>query len=216
VRIGVLGTGIVGQTVGGRLADLGHEVRMGSRAADNPDAVAWSEKVGASASVGTFADAAAFGELLVNCTLGARSIDALTAAGADNLAGKVLIDISNPIDVTENTPFSLMVCNTDSLGEQIQHAFPSVRVVKTLNTMNADVMVQPALLPGDHVVFLCGNDAAAKAQTADLLGSFGWPGDRILDLGDLAAARATEMYLPLWIRLFTRFGTPHFNITITR
>ncbi|HVQ95391.1 MAG TPA: NAD(P)-binding domain-containing protein [Mycobacteriales bacterium] len=216
MRIGVLGTGTVGHAVGTRLVDLGHEVRMGSRTAANPAAVAWAQKAGSSASFGTFRDAAEFGEVLVNCTVGAHSVEVLTAAGVEHTAGKLLIDISNPIDLGELPSFALLVCNTDSLGERIQLMFPAVRVVKALNTINADVMVQPELLPGDHVVFICGNDPAAKVQTVELLGEFGWPAERVVDLGDISAARATEMYLTLWVRLYGVLGTAHFNVAISR
>jgi predicted dinucleotide-binding enzyme len=121
----------------------------------------------------------------------------LESAGQDNLAGKVLIDVANPLDVTQGMPPSLFVCNTDSLGEQIQRRFPQARVVQTLQTMNCDVMVDPAKVPGAHHVFLCGEDADAKGQVAELLESFGWPAEHIRDLGGIASARGTEMYVAL-------------------
>jgi predicted dinucleotide-binding enzyme len=189
---------------------------MGSRTALNPSAVGWAGKVGASASAGTFADAAEFGELLVNATMGVHSVRALHAGGVQHLAGKVLIDTSNPIDTGDDTPFSLVRCNTDSLGEHIQRTFPTVRVVKALNTMLADVMVEPARVPGEHVAFLCGNDPTAKWQAAALLGDLGWPTNRIIDLGDISGSRATEMFVPLWMRLFGVYGSGRFNIAITR
>jgi predicted dinucleotide-binding enzyme len=216
MRIGVLGTGPVGQAIGGRLIEQDHEVRMGSRMAANPTTAAWMDKVGTLASTGTFADAAEFGEILVNATAGIHSLRALEQAGANNLRGKVLIDISNPIADSRHAPVSLTVCNTDSLGEQIQRTFPAVRVVKTLNTMLADVMVEPARVPGEHVTFLCGNDLEAKRQTTELLGELGWPPSWIVDLGDISAARATEMYVPLWMRLHGVYGSGQFNIAITR
>jgi hypothetical protein len=170
---------------------------------------------GARASQGTFADAAAFGELVFNCTAGTVSLEALSAAGEENLGGKVLVDVSNPLDFSKGRPPTLSVCNDDSVGEQIQRAFPEARVVKALNTMNAGVMVDPASIPGEHDVFMCGNDDGAKAQVSELLQSFGWPAERIIDLGDITAARGLEMYLPLWLRLMGAFG-PQFNIKVVR
>jgi predicted dinucleotide-binding enzyme len=216
MEIGVLGTGIVGRTIGIRLVGLGHRVVMGSRTPDNADAAEWVAEVGAGASHGTFADAGAAGEVLVNCTAGVGSLDALTSVGTEHLAGKVLVDISVPLDFSGGFPPSLFVCNTDSLGEQIQRAFPEALVVKTLNTMNCAVMVDPASVPGDHDVFLSGNDDGAKAHVRDLLESFGWGEDRIIDLGDLSTSRGTEMYLPLWLRLYGALGTGAFNIKVMR
>src|SRR6185503_8840199 len=166
------------------------------------------------ASEGTFADAAAFGETVVNATAGGASLDALAAAGVENLAGKVLIDISNPLDFSRGMPPNLVVCNTDSLGEQIQRAFPETSVVKALNTVNADIMVDPSIVPGSHTIFLCGDDAGAKAMVADLLQSFGWPADDVMDLGELVAARGMEMYLPLWLRLYGAAGTARLNVKV--
>src|SRR6266498_4557735 len=146
MRFGLLVTGLAGQTIGGKLVELGHEVKMGSREAGNEKAVAWAAGAGESASEGSFADAAEFGEVVVNATAGTASLEALEAAGAENLAGKVLIDIANPLDFSQGMPPSLSIVNTDSLGEQIQHAFPNVKVVKTLNTMNAFLMANPQQL----------------------------------------------------------------------
>jgi 8-hydroxy-5-deazaflavin:NADPH oxidoreductase len=216
MKIGMLGTGMVGRTVGAKLVALGHEVRMGSRSAGGESARAWAEEAGDGASEGTFADAAAFGEVVFNCTAGGASLDALDAAGAENLDGKVLVDVANPLDFSAGMPPTLSVCNDDSLGESIQRAHPGARVVKTLNTMNCEVMTDPGIAGGDHVVFVCGDDDDAKAEVAGLLGEIGWSDDRIVDLGDLSAARGTEMYLPLWLRMMGSVGTPHFNISIQR
>ena len=199
MRIGVLGTGMVGRAISGKLTELGHDVKVGSRT-EGDDAV-------------VFADAAAHGELVFNCTNGAASLDALTAAGADNLAGKPLVDVTNALDFSGGGP-ALFVDTNESLAERIQAAFPDARVVKTLNTMNCSVMVDPARVPGDHVVFVCGNDDAAKAQVVALLGEIGWPEPRIVDLGDLTAARGTEMYVMLWVRLWRALGGPDFNISL--
>jgi 8-hydroxy-5-deazaflavin:NADPH oxidoreductase len=215
VKVGVLGTGTVGRTLADKLVSLGHEVRMGARQAANEKATAWAAGTGSSASAGTFADAAAFGELVVNATAGVASVKALTAAGDDNLSGKVVLDVANPLDTSAGMPPTLSVCNTDSLGEQIQRRFPGARVVKSLNTVNADVMVRPGIVPGSHTMFLCGNDEAAKAEVRSLLESFGWPPGDILDLGDIGGARGMEMYLPLWLRLWGAKGTGHLNVQVT-
>jgi hypothetical protein len=216
MKVGVLGTGMVGHALGTKLVELGHEVTMGSRTEGNEKAVAWAESAGANASHGTFAEAAAFGELIVHCTAGLHSLAALGEAGVDNLAGKVLIDVANPLDFSGGFPPTLAVCNTDSLGEQIQSTFEKTRVVKTLNTMNCNVMVDPARVSGDHSVFMCGEDEGAKAQVAELLRSFGWPDDRIVDLGGIRAARGLEMYLPLWLSMMGAVGGADFNIGVMR
>jgi 8-hydroxy-5-deazaflavin:NADPH oxidoreductase len=214
MRIGVLGTGMVGTTIGTKLAALDHKVMLGSRTPDNEKAVAWAKESGG--SHGTFADAAAHGELVFNCTSGVGALDALEAAGADNLAGKTLVDVSNPLDFSQGMPPTLTVCNTDSLGEQIQRAYPDTQVVKALNTMSCLVMVEPSLVPGQHDVFLAGDDAGAKAQVRELLESFGWPATALLDLGDISAARGMEMILPIWLRLYGATGTGTFNFHVAR
>jgi predicted dinucleotide-binding enzyme len=199
MRIGMLGTGVVGQTLERKLSELGHDVKVGSRAPDR-----------------SFADAAAHGEIVFNATAGTASVEALRMAGADNLAGKVLVDVANALDFSGGFPPRLSVCNDDSLAEQIQREFPDARVVKTLNTVNADVMVEPGIVPGDHTMPMAGNDDTAKAQVREILASFGWVGDRVLDLGGLDAARGMEMYLPLWLRLFQAAGTPHVNFALLK
>jgi predicted dinucleotide-binding enzyme len=214
MRIGVLGTGRVGQTLGSALLRLGHEVRMGSRSAGNEAAVAWASEVGGPATEGTFADAAGFGEIVLNATSGAASLQALEAAGAEQLAGKVLIDVANPLDTSKGMPPTLTVCNDDSLAEQIQRAFPDVRVVKTLNTVTAAVMVEPSLVPGRHTIFMSGEDSAAKEEVAGILQEIGWPEDAILDLGGIETARGPEMYLAMWIRLWGATGSPILNISV--
>jgi hypothetical protein len=217
VKIGVLGTGVVGTTLANELVRGGHDVRMGSRAAGPGKAAEWAASAGAGASHGTFADAAAFGDVALNCTSGVASLEALELAGADNLRGKILIDLANPLDFSRGMPPTLTVSNDDSLGEQIQRAFPDTRVVKTLNTVNCEVMVDPRLVPGDHDLFLCGDDAAAKAQVAAWLSEwFGWKPANLIDLGDITTARGTEMLLPLWIRLMVANGGPYFNFRVVR
>lgn len=205
---------MVGQTLAGKLVSLGHEVTMGSRQPGNEKAVAWAAEAGDSARDGTFADAARFGEVVINATAGAASLDALAAAGAENLNGKVLIDVCNPLDFSRGQPPTLTVCNDDSVGEQIQRAYPDAKVVKTLNTVNAGLMIAPGSISQSHTVFVCGNDEDAKATVRELLESFGWPTDDILDLGDISGARGTEMYLPLWLKLASATGSWMVNVKV--
>ena len=216
MKIAVLGTGMVGDAIASKLALLGHEVKMGSRTATNEKAAAWAAKAGRGASHGTFADAAAFGEMVFVCTQGAGTLDALHAAGTANLAGKVLIDITNPLDFSKGMPPTLSTCNTDSLGEQLQRAFPALKVVKSLNTLNCNLMVDPGSLSnGDHTIFVSGNDAGAKATVSSFLReAFGW-GD-VIDLGDITTARGTEMWLPLWLRIWGATKVGAFNLKVVR
>jgi hypothetical protein len=214
MKIGVFGTGTVGSAIATKLVQVGHDVRMGSRAAGNEKAVAWAKGAGARASEGSFADAAAFGELLFNCTSGGVSLAVLQGAGAANLKGKVLVDVSNPLARTPEG-MTLSVCNTDSVAEQLQRAFPDLKVVKALNTLTAPLMVNPSLLAGEHDVFICGNDDGAKARVSQLLKeSFGWK--NVVDLGDLSAARGQEMYVIFWVRMFGALKSPMFNIHVVR
>lgn len=216
MKIGVLGTGMVGETIASRLVELKHDVRMGARSATNDKAAEWAQTSGERASHGTFADAAAFGSLVFNCTQGGVSIEALTAAGTDNLSGKILVDVANPLDLRKDHPSTLLFCDSESLGEQIQAAFPKTRVVKTLNTMWCGLMVNPRLIAEHHTVYVSGNDESAKSQVADLLSSFGWEQDEIVDLGDIKGARGTEMLLPLWLRIWETTGNGTFNLKIVR
>jgi 8-hydroxy-5-deazaflavin:NADPH oxidoreductase len=216
MRIAVLGTGMVGHALADRLVELGHDVTMGSRTAGNEKAAAWAAAAGPRAAAGTFAEAAAAGEMVLNCTGGGVAVDVLRAAGAQNLAGKVVIDVSNPLDFSAGGLPMLSVCNTDSVGEQLQREFPEARIVKALNTVNRAVMTDPGRLSGPHSLFICGNDPAAKAQVAELLGSFGWPAESILDLGDITNARGQEMYVMLWVRLVGVVGGPEFNVALVR
>jgi predicted dinucleotide-binding enzyme len=216
MRVGVLGTGVVGQRLSGKLVDLGHEVTMGSRSRGGEAAVRWAGSVGERAHEGTFAEAADFGEVVVNATAGAHSLEALRAAEAGNLAGKVLIDVANALAPNTGFPPQLAVCNTDSLAERIQREFPDARVVKTLNTVTADVMVNPRMIAGGHTVFISGDDTAAKEQVTGLLESFGWDRADVVDLGGVSSARGPEMYLPLWLHLFSTTRDAHFNIRLVR
>jgi len=214
MKIAILGTGMVGATIGSKLVALGHEVCMGSRTPDNEKAAAFVAQNGSRASRGTFADAAAFGDVIFNCTKGEHSLEALRLAGAENLRGKTLIDIANPLDFSNGMPPSLFVCNTDSLGEQIQRAFPETHVVKTLNIVNCEVMVDAARSGGDPTMFVSGNDAGAKTQAIDFLKAFGW--NDIIDLGDITTARGTEQLLPVWLRTWMATGNGHFAFKIVR
>jgi 8-hydroxy-5-deazaflavin:NADPH oxidoreductase len=218
MKIGILGTGMVGNALGTKLVDIGHEVTMGSRSASNEAAQKWSSPLGERAHTATFRDAAEFGEVVISCTGGMHSMEALQSVGGQPLQNKILIDVSNPLQQDKDGSMILGFCNTESLGERIQRAFPQTRVVKALNTVNCDIMVAPSRVPGDHNLFICGNDTAAKKEVTKHLSEwFGWKIDNIIDLGDITAARGTEMMMPLWMRLFQGvIGHPHFNYHIVR
>ena len=226
MRAGVLGTGIVGRTVAGKLAELGHDVSIGTRdpAAlaertepdymGNPPFPVWQADH-PNIGVATFEEVAARSDVVVNATNGAGSLEALQAAGEHNLDGKILIDISNPLDFSHGMPPSLFVSNTDSLAEQIQRAFPGTKVVKTLNTVTAAVMVDPARVGGgEHTMFVSGDDVGAKTEVTNLLRDFGWK--HVMDLGGIQAARGMEMALPLWLAIVTATNDPMFNFSIVR
>jgi 8-hydroxy-5-deazaflavin:NADPH oxidoreductase len=226
MRFGILGTSVVGKTMATRLAGLGHDVMVGTRDPQvtlsrtdpdqygNPPFSAWQQEH-PEMKLESFGDAAAHGEMVLNATAGAVSLEALEQAGEENLNGKILMDISNPLDFSKGVPPTLWVSNTDSLGEQIQRRFPEARVVKTLHTMNAYLMIDPTQLAGaDHTVFVSGDDAEAKTTVTELLRSFGWTD--IIDLGDITTARGTEMLLPVWLRLFGALQKPIFNFKIVR
>lgn len=215
MNIAVLGTGNVGATIGSKLIEIGHSVMMGSRTADNEKAKAFAAKFNGEASIGTFSDAASFGEIIFNCTSGVGSLEALKLADEKNLNGKIIIDLANPLDFSKGMPPSLAICNTNSLGEEIQKAFPKAKVVKALNTMWCGIMVNPGMINGgDHTTFVSGNDAEAKEEVKKILKSFGWDEKNILDLGDITKARGTEMYLPIWLCIYGATNTGAFNIKI--
>jgi predicted dinucleotide-binding enzyme len=213
MKIGVLGTGSVGQTIASKLVELGHDVMLGSRTANNEKALAWATKSG-TGSTGTFEQAAAFSDIIFNCTLGAATLEVLHMAKESNLSGKILVDISNPLDFSRGMPPTLLVSNDDSLGERIQKAFPKTKVVKTLNTMWGGLMVNPRMLPETHVNFVSGNDAAAKSTVKRLLKTFGWRDEELVDLGDIAAARGTEGWLLLWLRIYGTRQDGAFNLKL--
>lgn len=227
MKVAVLGTGSVGQALSQKLVSLGHRVTMGTR-----DVAAARTRTGkdpfGNGLVGswltteaangvllmTFAEAVVDADLVVLATAGGAAQESLALAGAARLKGKVVVDVTNPLDFSRGFPPTLSVCNDTSLGEQLQAAFPDVHIVKTLNTVSNPVMVNPGSVPGAHNLFLSGNDAAAKATVRALLESFGWPSPHVIDLGDITTARGTEMFLPLWVRLFGTLKTPFFNVGI--
>jgi predicted dinucleotide-binding enzyme len=227
VRIAVLGTGIVGRTLAGGLSAAGHDVVIGTRDAaatlartepdgmGNPPFSQWHADH-QHVKLVTFAEAAGASEVIVNATSGGASLASLESAGAANLAGKPLLDVANPLDFSQGMPPTLLVANTDSLAEQIQRAHPDAKVVKTLNTMSAVVMVDPGRLPESHDVFVAGDDASAKDVTRELLRGVGWKDDNIVDVGGVRSARGLEMYLPLWLSVFGSSGSADFNIKIVR
>jgi len=225
MNIAVLGTGMVGQALAGRLHQLGHSVIVGTRdphatlartepdGMGNPPFSAWHAQHPA-VGLATFAEAAAGADLVFNASSGEAALELLRLAGAENLAGKVLVDIANPLDFSAGFPPTLFVKDTDSLGEQVQRAFPEAKVVKTLNTLNASLMVEPKALGESSTVFVSGDDPEAKATVTGLLQSFGH--EDVIDLGGIETARGTEMLLPIWLRLMGTLGTPQFNFKIVR
>lgn len=228
MKVAIIGTGGVGQTIASKLISLGHQVMIGTRnvaeklasqAKDgygNPPFSEW-HKQNQQIKLGTFAEASAFGELIINATHGENSVKALKLAGANNMNGKILIDIANPLDFSKGMPPGLLagLSNTHSLGEEIQQAFPEVKVVKTLNTMWAGLMVNPALIShGDHSNFICGNDPEAKQKVKSLLNEFGWKDENILDLGDISSSRGTEAILPIWLRIMGAKQSAAFNFKV--
>lgn len=219
MKFAILGSGNVGQTIASGLLKKGHEVILGSRSKDNEKAKAWLASNGGNSSVDTFADAAKQGEVIFLCLNGDKAIEALQLAGPENFKGKIVIDLTNPLDFSRGFPPSLLAQYRErSLGEAIQDLLSDAHVVKTLNTITAGLMVNPALVNGgDHDIVLCGNDQAAKQATKDLLSStFGWRTENMHDLGDITAARATEAYVIFWAHLMKAQGTPMFNIKLVR
>lgn len=226
MQIAILGTGIVSRTLAAKLASLGHDVHIGTRDVaatlartetgswGSPPYSTWAAE-NPSVRLASFADAAAAGEVVLNCVSGTGSLAALQLAGAAHLAGKVLIDLANPLDFSKGMPPRLSIGNDDSLGEAIQRAFPEARVVKALNTVNCALMVDPSRIPGDHDVFVAGNDPTARAAVTGWLREwFGWKSP--IDVGDLTASRGLEAWLHLWLRLYSTLGTVDFNVRVVR
>ncbi|MBK9731916.1 MAG: NAD(P)-binding domain-containing protein [Chitinophagaceae bacterium] len=214
MNIAILGTGSVGNAIGTKLIQSGHIVKMGSRNAAHEKALAWVNKNGANASTGTFEAAAGFGEIIILCLNGAGTVDALNMAGISNFNGKTVIDITNPLDFSKGMPPSLFIGNTDSLGELVQRTLPEANVVKTLNIVTADVMVNPALVSGKIDMLMCGNDENAKNVVSQMLTDFGWK--NIIDLGTIQSARYMESFVLLWVNLMQKFGDPYFGIKFVR
>lgn len=226
MKIAVLGTGKVGRILAVRLAGLGHDVVIGTRDpeitlarterdADRTTYAEWQAEYPAVRLL-SFPDAGAHGQVVLNATNGRNALAALDAVGAENLAGKVLLDLALPLDLSQGFPPEMTIANTDSLGERAQRAFPATRVVKSLTTVYCEVMVDPSRVPGQHSIFVAGNDDAAKETVAGLLQQFGWPAESVLDLGDITGARGAEMYSRLFFELYNRFGTFDFNINVVR
>jgi len=227
MKIAVFGTGMVGRALAGRLAGLGHEIVVGTRdveqtlARTKPDAwgtppyAEW-QQANPKVRLAPFSEAGVRSDLILNATHGAASLAALKAVGAANLAGKVLVDLAIPLDLSKGMPPRLLFANTDSLGEQIQRTFPDTRVVKTLNTVSFQVMIEPKRVPGRHNIFVAGDDNSAKETVKGMLGEFGWPREAMIDLGGIQAARATEMYMQLYFSLWAALGTFDFNIAVVR
>jgi predicted dinucleotide-binding enzyme len=220
MKIGILGTGAVGKLLGTKLVSLGHEVKMGSREASNEAVTEWMKSSGKNASHGTFADAASFGEMVFIALRGDVALPVVKSlsksVSGEKLQGKIFVDVSNPLDMSKPLPFPLLpdLTNTTSLGEEVQKALADSLVVKALNTVNCEVMVNPSLVKGDSDLFICGNDAGAKRKVVEVLHSFGWKDP--IDLGDISNARGTESLMPIWMRLWGYFKTPHFNFKIVK
>lgn len=211
--IAVLGTGAVGRALATKLVALGHPTWMGARARGHEGAEAWAAEAGTLGHAGSFADAAAACDLALLCVAGQHAV-AVVEACDGALDGKVLLDLTNPLDFSKGFPPTLFVSNDDSLGERIQRAAPAVRVVKSLNTLANELMVEPGLLPEPTDVFVAGDDDAAKAEVAALLRRFGHP--EPIDMGGLDASRGLEAWLLLWTRLYGRLGTGRFNLKLVR
>jgi len=228
MKIAIIGTGSVGRTLASRLTELDHDIMIGTRNVSdkmssteqdsygNPPFSEWL-KTNNKVKLATFSEAAYFGELIINATHGSSSVKALILAGAKNLAGKIIIDIANPLDFSNGMPPSLLpgLNNTNSLGEEIQKTFPDAFVVKTLNTMWCGLMVNPGMIGGgDHINFISGNNTKSKTKVMNLLSQLGWKDENVIDLGDITASRATESLLPIWLRVMgvTKSGAFNFKL----
>jgi len=217
MKIAVLGTGMVGKEIATRLIKKGHHVMMGSRTSDNESATKWANEMGNKSYNGTFNEAANFAESMIfNCTKGEFVFQILESIGQEPMANKILVDVSNPLDFSKGMPPTLRICNDTSQGEQIQVLYPETKVVKSLNTMNCYIMLNPEKIKGNHSVFISGNDNSSKSEVKKLLNTFGWSNENIIDLGDITTARGTEMLLPVWLRIYGALGTLDFNFHIQK
>lgn len=228
MKIAIIGTGSVGQTLADRLAKARHEVVIGTRDVEskladntkdqygNPSFAEWISSY-PEIRLMKYSEAGAFGEIIINATKGSASEEALSQTGKENLYGKIIVDVANPLDASKGFPPTLIpeLSNTTSLGEKLQQAFPDAKIVKALNTMWAGLMVNPQMIQnGDHSVFICGNDSNAKQLTRNLLTDLGWNDSNIIDLGDITSARGTEAYLIFWLRVMGAMNTGAFNIKV--
>ncbi len=214
MKVGILGSGQVGQTLAAGFAVNGHDVMVGTGHPSKPELKRWLRTTDGTVAVGTFADAAAHGDLLVLACAGAAAMDVIGAAGDGAFDGKVLIDVTNPLEFKGGEMPGLFVGLTDSLGERVQRRLPRAKVVKALNTMNASTMTRPEMRDGLPDVLVAGNDAAAKRTVARLLKEFGW--SKPIDLGGIEAARWTEAWVPLWMRIADDLGSWKVALRILR
>jgi hypothetical protein len=213
-KIGILGTGMVGAALGKKLIELGYEVKMGSRLKGNPKALAWVSEHKQGATEGTFADAAAFGDIIFVCINGEAALAAIQAGGLPNYKGKTVIDVTNGLDFSHGMPPGLFITGANSIGEEVQKLLTDAYVVKALNTVNCAVMVDPKKSGGEITMFICGNNHKAKEQVEEILWQFGW--SDILDLGDIKAARSMEALVTAWMNIMTTLKTDNFGFKIVR
>lgn len=199
MKVGILGSGDVGQALGRGLARHGHDVMIGTREPASDKLAKWKKEVGAKGHVGTFAEAASFGELVILALHGAGTEPALDLAGPARFAGKLVIDATNPLDFSRGMPPGLLFGTTDSLGERVQRKLPKAKVVKCFNTVSNTQMIDPKFTHGAPPMLICGNDAEAKKQVERLLKEVGWSG--AVDVGGIDGARWLEALVPLWVRI---------------
>jgi predicted dinucleotide-binding enzyme len=206
MNVGILGTGDVGRALGRAFIALGHTVMMGTRDTHNEKALAWAQEVGVNGSVGTFADAAAFADLVVLATLGVANENAITMAGPQHFRGKVLIDTTNPLDFSGGMPPKLAVSGNDSAGEGVQRLLPDAYVVKAFNTVGNAFMFRPDFPGGPPDMFICGNHDHAKTTVTAILKDFGWG---VVDVGGIECSRYLEAMCVVWV--LSAVGTGNWN-----
>lgn len=210
MKVGIIGSGDVGKKLGDSFVDLGHSVKIGTR--DATKLAEWASKHGNRASAGSFADAAAFGDIIVVATSWAGTASALDMANPKNMAGKIVIDVTNPLDFSTMPP-KLAVGNTDSAGETVQRLLSEARVVKAFNIVGNPHMYKPNFSEGRPTMFICGNDDSAKKMVTDLLTSFGWES---IDIGGIEGSRLLEPLAMLWITYYFRTGTGNHAFKLLR
>jgi predicted dinucleotide-binding enzyme len=204
MKIGILGSGLVGQALGSGFTTLGHRVTLGTREPESDKVRLWRKQVGGEAATATFAEAATFGELLVLATAWAGAENAIRLADAQHFAGKVVIDVTNPLAMRPNAPPTLAVGHTDSAGERVQRWLPQAQVVKAFNTVGNAHMFRPHFPGGPPAMFIAGNSDPAKQAVADLVTAFGW---EPIDVGGIESARYLESLAMLWITYGLRTNT---------